>query len=73
MYSVLKFVRGFEAWGNLLFITEPQDDFFCFIPQASQPSMNFNISKLVYCPKVGTFRGAASLCFKTSGVLNFGN
>ena len=31
-----------------LFIAEPQDYFFCFIPQASEPSMNFNISKLVY-------------------------
>ena len=35
---------------NVLFIAEPQDDFICFVlfPQASQPSMNFNISELVY-------------------------
>lgn len=31
---------------------------FVLFPQASQPSKNLNISKLVYRPKVGTFRGA---------------
>ena len=38
-------LRGFEEWNNrnVFFITEPQDDFFYFILQASQPSMNFNI------------------------------
>ena len=25
---------------NVLFIAEPEDDFFCLFPQASQPSMN---------------------------------
>ena len=34
--------------GSTLFTAEPQDYFFCFIPQASEPSMNFNTSKLVY-------------------------
>ena len=29
-------------------ISKPRCDFFCFIPQASVPSTNFNISKLVY-------------------------
>ena len=33
---------------STLFIAEPQDYFFFFIPQASEPSMNFNTSKLVY-------------------------
>ena len=31
-----------------LFIFEPKDDFFVLFLQASQPSMNFNISELVY-------------------------
>ena len=40
--------EGDKTKENVLFITEPQGDFFCFIPQASQPSSNFNISELVY-------------------------
>ena len=34
---------------NVLFIAEPQDDSFVLFPQASEPSMNFHILKLVYC------------------------
>ena len=34
---------------NVLFIAEPQDDAFVLFPQASEPSMNFHILKLVYC------------------------
>ena len=35
----------------MLFIIEPQDDFFCFIPPslAAKYELNFNISELVYC------------------------
>ena len=34
---------------NVLFIAEPQDDSFVLFPQASEPSMNFHMLKLVYC------------------------
>ena len=36
--DILKFILDSEAWGNrtkeILFIAEPQDDFFCFIPSS---------------------------------------
>ena len=39
-FEILEFVLGFESWGNkttkkktiVLFIAEPQEEFFCFIP-----------------------------------------
>ena len=34
---------------NVLFIAEPQDDSFALFPQASEPSMNFHMLKLVSC------------------------
>ena len=50
----MKFVLGSAAWGNkkrgVFFIAEPQDDFFFFLfPKALEPSVNSNISQLVYC------------------------
>ena len=36
IFEIFKFILDSEAWGNrtkeILFIAEPQDDFFCFIP-----------------------------------------
>ena len=52
--DMLKFILDFEAWGNkttkkmyhsLLSLKMIS---FVLFPQASQPSMNFNISELVY-------------------------
>ena len=55
-FDILEFILGSGVWGikqkkrNVLFIIEPQDEFFFVLfPQASQPSMKFNISGLVYC------------------------
>ena len=52
--DILKFILGSVAWGSntkevyysLLSLKVIP---FVLIPQASQPSMNFNISELVYC------------------------
>ena len=44
-FDNLKVILGPRLGGmnisNALFITEAQDDFFCFIPQTSEPSMNY--------------------------------
>ena len=53
-FDTLTFILGSEAWEN-----ETKEMYYSFlslkmisfvlIPHASQPRMNFNISKLVYC------------------------
>ena len=49
----LKFTLGSEAWGNktneiILRLSNKQYISFVLFPQASEPSMNFNIAKMVY-------------------------
>ena len=38
IFDILEFILDSVAWGNrtkeILFIAEPQDDFFCFIPSS---------------------------------------
>ena len=45
IFDILKFILDSEAWGNrtkeMLFITEPQDDFFCFIPSSLTAKYEF--------------------------------
>ena len=52
---VLKFILGTKAWGNktkemYYSLLSLKMTFFVLYPQALQPSMNFNISKLIYSP-----------------------
>ena len=47
-FAILKFILGSEAWAS-----KTKEMYYSLlsleiIPQASQPSMNFNISELVY-------------------------
>ena len=45
IFDILKFILDSEAWGNrtkeMLFITEPQDDFFGFIPSSLTAKYEF--------------------------------
>ena len=46
---ILKFTLGSEAWGNKtkeIILRLSDKHFFCFIPP--EPSMNFNIAKMIY-------------------------
>ena len=63
---MLKFILGSEAWGNktkemYYLLLSLKMIYFPLFPQASQPSMNFNISELVYC--LGTLTMAAVSLF----------
>ena len=69
---------GSEAWGNktkeMNYSTLNLEVIsFVLFPQASEPSMNFNISKLVYCNgadgwSAGIFRHAFSDIFTDLGL-----
>ena len=53
IFDILKFILGSEAWGNKtkeLILRLSNESYISFVsfPQASEPSMNFNISKTVY-------------------------
>ena len=54
IFYILKFILGSEAWGNKTnemyysLLSLKIISFVLFL-QASQPSINFNISELVYC------------------------
>ena len=52
--DMLKFILGCKAWGNKIkevyySLLSLKVISFVLFPQASQPSINFNISELVYC------------------------
>ena len=52
-FLIIKFILGSEAWGNktkemYYSLLSLKTISFVFPHQASQPSMNFNISELVY-------------------------
>ena len=49
--DIFKFIFGCMAWGKKtkeIILRLSNEHFFWFILQALQPSMNFNISKMVY-------------------------
>ena len=61
IFDMLKFILGTEAWGNktkeviLRLRNESYISFVSFL-QASEPSMNFNIPKMLYSKRFQTGR-----------------
>ena len=66
IFDISKFILGSEAWGNktkemYYLLLSLEMIYFPLFPQASQPSMNLNISQLVY--RLGTLTTAAVSLF----------
>lgn len=76
----LKFILGFEAWGNktkevYYSLLSLKIDFFCFIPQVSQPSINLAIntqflSRSATNKKKNTLPQSYAQCFCTKQSLH---